>query len=405
MSDAHERPRRGWFRGLLWWLALIAGVAVGLPWAFWWGDQYGYERGRTEGFQHGVVEGVAARTLLPRAGVSVALRLPVDEALDGLIQLEDPSPSAAFEEVIDRLYGELIAEIAEVYPFETGHAARALRTYGDMRQRIIDAHYQPLRTWHQERHPVSGMARWSLEDHAVAVDVRSVLQDESCEFVRQAWIASAADPERPPRMAGLCAVIRKELVGPWADALEQEAIDRDVARSVTATRARTRQAIMELATAQIEVEGRVRHDYESKIFEGWPIESSDRASLEVRGTGVVKSGFKLHERYAITVDPDAQRVVVTLPRAEVLSNTMVPEFAMEKEGWWTSLSSAQRNQALRVLEANVRQQALDEGLLSDAEMRAEELVQNLYAPLTTMPGSAYEVQVQFEGAAPPDEGG
>ena len=401
MAQSTDRPRRSLLGRLLWWLALGALVILGLPWAFWMGDQYGHARGRMEGFRHGVVDGATARTLEPRSPVGGQLDLPVDEALEGLVQLDADTPPLGFERVIDDLYGELIGEIVEIYPLPDGYASRSLRAYGDMRQVAIEQHYGPMRGWHQDRHPLPGMARWSLEHHAVAVDARTVLQDEACELVRQTITVSAPSPEEAPILKGLCSVVN-ELLVPWTRELEQAAIDHDIETSVTQTATRARKAIMELATAQVEVDGRIRHDYESKLFEGWAIEQRDRASIEVRGTGTVKSGFKMHERYDIQVYPEEQRIVVVLPRAEILSNTLVPQFAMEREGWWTSLTSAQRNRALQALQSNVRQQALDEGILQDAESRAEELVQNIYSPLTTMPGSAYEVQVKFEGELPPE---
>ena len=84
-------------------------------------------------------------------------------------------------------------------------------------------------------------------------------------------------------------------------------------------------------------------------------------------------------------------------------NTLVPTFSQEKEGWWTSLNTAQRNQAIRALQAQVEEKALDDGILAEAETRAEGLVQDLYSPITALPGSPYQVEVRFEGRPPPQE--
>ncbi|MBX2799899.1 MAG: DUF4230 domain-containing protein [Myxococcales bacterium] len=399
MSESNRGRRSGGFvRTLLFLLLLGGALAYVIPWVYRSGDAFGYERGHAQGFREGYGNSKDARTIVQKGG-GAALNLDVQAVVDGLSDLGQDPPSPRFVSALDRLYEALIERTGRAYPFEAGHAQRARTTWSQMKAPVIAANHDTLSGWQARRAPLPG-SRMSLSHHTAASDLHTLLKDEACGVVREAFLTSVAPDEPRPVISGLCAFVDKELLAPWARELSEAALARDVSASVTAAETRHRKAIMELATAEVQVQGRVRHDYESKVFEGWPIESTDVATLEVRGTGIVKSGFKMHESYEVTVLHDEHLIRVALPRAEVLSNTLVPEFSQEKEGWWTSLTSAQRNQAIAALQKQVEAQALKDGLLAQAEERAEGLVQDLYSPVTALPGSQYRVEVVFAGQAP-----
>ena len=398
MSDAEPTyPRRwGCFRTLLWLMLLIVVVAISAPIAFHAGDRYGFERGHSVGFREGFDENEEARTLERHAGVNLALGTDTEMVLDGLDDFTPAAVPEAYDQAVNVLVRDLLRQTARAYAFETGHDRRAEEAWSEMRTRVASGQYQQLRTWHNRRTPIPGQ-RLSLDHHAVATDFRTIMADEACALVRELWTVSAGPDQGRPVLPGLCLVVDRELLAPWMADLLEAALARDVATSVTESETRARRTIMELATAELRIDATVRHDYESKLFEGWVFESRDVATLEVSGTGIVKSGFKLHERYTVSVDSESRVIKVTLPRAQVLSNTLVPIFQQEKEGWWTSLSSKQRNTAITALQKRVENQALEDGILQMAEERAEALVQDLYSPITALPGSPYTVEVAFEG--------
>jgi Protein of unknown function (DUF4230) len=398
MSESTSPGRGGWFWSLvsgLFRLALVAALVYG---AYRVGDWFGYTRGHSDGFAKGFEQDKEERTLERTSGPTVAMTVRADEVVLALTTLDEPTPPPVFAEAIDRLYRDLLGQTARVYPFAPGHEGAALQTWDTKRALVSEQAYRQLREWNQQRAPLPGM-RLALTHHAAASDAETLLRDQACGVLREVWAVSTPASQGRPILPGLCAVVERELLEPWGKDLLEAAIALDVQAAVTLAETRYRKTIMELATAELSIDAVIRHDYESKLFEGWVIESTDRASLEVRGTGIVKSGFKMDESYAVAVLPEEQRIRVTLPRAQILSNTMVPAFSAEREGWWTSLGTTQRNQALQALQAKVEQQALADGILKEAEDRAVGLVQDLFSPLTALPGSPYEVEVVFAGVS------
>ncbi len=411
MSPQPPRPRplglrrRGAaMRSFVWILILATVIGIGMPWAFKMGDDYGYHRGHRVGLREGYTESTEARTVERKTGVSVRLNTDIDQMLDGLAALGPAEPPEAFVAPLDSLYWDLIAQTARAYAFEPDHRDAAYEAWGALRPQVFGDHHRQLREWMGPlAKPTEAPSRMSLPHYSRAADLRSILKDRACGIVRDTFTVAAGPERGRPLIDGLCRMVDKELLAPWTDELVRRALARDVSETVTSTRTAHQRTIMELATTELEIDGVVRHDYESKLFEGWPIEQTDRATLEVRGRGLVKAGFKMHDQYQVTVRPEEKLVEVSLPRAEILSNTMVPQFSHEKQGWWTSLNREQRNQAIRVLQDNVTAQALKDGILDEAEARAAELVQDLYSPLTNLPGSPYEVRVSFIGERAPIE--
>lgn len=400
-TDPQTAPRTGggFFRFL--WSLFRLGVVVLLVWgAYRVGEWSGYGRGHADGMARGIEQDKEDRTLARTSGPSVSMTVPAATVVEPLTTLGDSATPPAFAAAIDEIYRDLLTQTARVYPFEAGHDARALDAWADRQARVADDMYRQLRSWEADRAPLPGM-RLSLTHHAVASDAMTLLRDQACGVVREVWAVSTAPGEARPILPGLCGVVERELIEPWSKDVLERAIALDVEGAVTSAETRYRKTIMELASAEMSIDALIRHDYESKLFEGWPIESTDRATLEVRGTGIVKSGFKLDEKYAVAVDSEKHVIRVTLPRAQILSNTMIPTFSAEKEGWWTSLGTAQRNQALRALQEKVARQAELDGINKEAEERAVGLVQDLFSALTALPGSPYTVEVVFEGTTEP----
>lgn len=399
-----DPPRTAGFFTFLLRLVRLAVLGLVLYGAYRVGDWLGFTRGRNlghaEGLEQGIQQDKEDRTLERSPGPAVAMTVPAEEVALALTTLDPDAAPPEFIDGIDRLYRDLLAQTARVYPFPAGQDVRALDAWADRKQRVADGLYQQLHTWAGQRAPLPGM-RLSLTHHAAATDLETLLRDQACGAVRELWAMSTAPGDARPILPALCVVVERELIGPWGGELVQAAMALDVESSVTAAETRYRKTIMELATAEMEIDGVVRQDYESKLFEGWVIESTDHATLEVRGKGIVKSGFQMDQAYSVSVLSEEKKIRVTLPRAKILSNTMVPSFSQEKEGWWTSLGSTQRNQALRALQEKVERQALADGILKEAEDRAVGLVQDLFSPLTMLPGSPYTVVVEFQGQVEP----
>ncbi|HOF86339.1 MAG TPA: DUF4230 domain-containing protein [Treponemataceae bacterium] len=117
------------------------------------------------------------------------------------------------------------------------------------------------------------------------------------------------------------------------------------------------------------------------------------SSSLVRFSGVVKAGIADVERIVVTPDPEAGRVRVVLPRAEILENTVdvsTVKFWDLKKNIFVPISTELKIQEVTLFKDRVQQELMDSGFLADADTRARDLVASLYA------GFGMDVAVEWE---------
>ena len=99
--------------------------------------------------------------------------------------------------------------------------------------------------------------------------------------------------------------------------------------------------------------------------------------------GVVTAGIDFG-KVSVVKDDAAGKIVVTLPPAEILNVDVDPEtfeLYSERTGLGNPLSVEDFNDSIVTLESNVRQKALDKGLLVKADENARAVVRNFIAGL------------------------
>ena len=99
--------------------------------------------------------------------------------------------------------------------------------------------------------------------------------------------------------------------------------------------------------------------------------------------GVVTAGIDFG-KVSVVKDDAAGKIVVTLPPAEILNVDVDPEtfeLYSERTGLGNPLSVEDFNDSIVTLESNVRQKALDKGLLLKADENARAVVRNFIAGL------------------------
>ena len=72
---------------------------------------------------------------------------------------------------------------------------------------------------------------------------------------------------------------------------------------MTSTTTANQRTIFDLATASMDIEGTVRHDFESTVFAGWPIEAKDRATI-----GSLWHGHRQVRAFACTTTTPSQSI-------------------------------------------------------------------------------------------------
>lgn len=94
--------------------------------------------------------------------------------------------------------------------------------------------------------------------------------------------------------------------------------------------------------------------------------------------GVVQAGFDFGE-VEVKADDKEKEIVVTLPHSKVTAVDIdFDSFKLisEKDGWFSKITVTDTNQALVELEAKAKNEALNKGLLDDADSNAKKIIKN-----------------------------
>ena len=101
-------------------------------------------------------------------------------------------------------------------------------------------------------------------------------------------------------------------------------------------------------------------------------------TIRVRAVYRIKAGFDLHQPFTVQIDPANQRVAASLPPAQILSVERVGDLHYEdQDGFFNSITSAEREKVLNEVEAYARQQAVASGILKETEQQATVRLQEL----------------------------
>lgn len=103
-------------------------------------------------------------------------------------------------------------------------------------------------------------------------------------------------------------------------------------------------------------------------------------TIQIQGFFLAKAGFDLREPFRFDIEKHARRVVAWVPPARLLSLEMQEYKILKDEaGWWNSITSQDREEAVREMRAQAIEKATHSGLLEESaasvETRVRELVQ------------------------------
>ncbi|MEO0453977.1 MAG: DUF4230 domain-containing protein [Verrucomicrobiota bacterium] len=95
-------------------------------------------------------------------------------------------------------------------------------------------------------------------------------------------------------------------------------------------------------------------------------------TIQVKGKFLAKAGFNLKKEVAISYDEATGEVVITLPRAELLSVEALGQVQyIDDDGWWNKVRDQERTAALNAFQALAVQKARESDLLAEAERFVE----------------------------------
>jgi len=113
-------------------------------------------------------------------------------------------------------------------------------------------------------------------------------------------------------------------------------------------------------------------------------------TIRLIGTFTAKAGFDLKEPFTLAIEKNPLRVRASLPPPRLLSLTMDSyRIALDESGWWNRITDADRESAVRNLQAAARARAENSGILEEArttaEQRIREMVERNGAPVEFVP--------------------
>jgi len=101
-------------------------------------------------------------------------------------------------------------------------------------------------------------------------------------------------------------------------------------------------------------------------------------TIEIQGVFTAKAGFDLREPFRIDVERRPLRVVARVPPPKLLSIDMKEYKVLKDEnGWWNSVTSEDRADAIRQIRAEAIDKAKRSGLLEEAQTSVETRVREI----------------------------
>ena len=242
---------------------------------------------------------------------------------------------------------------------------------------------------------------WYSDNANNAVDLfNEVAGKYTCFFVTQ--IMSVLLKAGSTRLMGkgkdpnnACAIATDEGLRPMVDRLKKQADIYDFSNSRGMLKEKVRKGIAELATYELRSRLGLDKSLQYKVL-GINVSDTD---IRIEAISVIKSGFKLDQRFDVTFSPKQGIVYVTLPQPTILSHEVYPRVDKLDVGFLSGISSDELNRNFNDLRRQFRQEAIEkEHVLDKARLRADTVMQLLLGPTVRAMGKNYKLQIRYDEA-------
>lgn len=203
-------------------------------------------------------------------------------------------------------------------------------------------------------------------------------------------VATGSDINSP------CGVALQEALNPMMDRLRERAAIADFAESRGLIQEKAERLLSELATLEIKDKKGLNKQLQTEVF-GFPISTTD---ITITAISILKVGFDLSDEFQLNLYPAEKVMVLTLPEPKVVSHEVYPKLENLSIGWLRELSEEDLNRSINVLRAEFRREAMESGAMEKAKSQAEEIMQNLFAPMFANIDPSMNVRVQFQQPTP-----
>lgn len=153
--------------------------------------------------------------------------------------------------------------------------------------------------------------------------------------------------------------------------------------------------VTELATVQQHL--MVEHDW----VHTW---AGSTKTIVLEGTFLAKAGFDLQQPFQVTIEEEPLAVRATLPESKLLSIEMKDyRVRKDEDGWWNTVKSADREEALRGMMMEARTRVRRTGILRKAERQLDQQLRHALAERGVAPSVNLDLTFRHPTAASSSE--
>jgi len=101
-------------------------------------------------------------------------------------------------------------------------------------------------------------------------------------------------------------------------------------------------------------------------------------AIHLRAVFTAKAGVDLREPFTLTIRRSPLRVDASLPPPKILSMSMDSyDVLQDEDGWWNRISNADRDSAMKQLQATATAQAVSSGMLDEVRSSMEDRIKEI----------------------------
>ncbi|WP_171971764.1 DUF4230 domain-containing protein [[Limnothrix rosea] IAM M-220] len=347
------------------------------------------------GFQAGFSRDLSERVIQPTGEIDFEPSFSVEDLVANLDVSGMNSPSSSFQSAIDIVYEDLLRAVGEYYELsEKEMQAISEKYHAEYSEDFANKHFESLSLSSQER-IMSSSSFLNLNSYYAAEDFQAVLIGNFCLATGMLFTIVKVDKRYTALLNNACPSLIKYVVKPLAENMKNRGLESDLTTYESRIESRTRSTILELATAQETLEGKISKPVKKDVLFG---ALTSKHELVIEGLATVKAGFDLTNVDLVEFKLEEKEIHVKLPDATILSADVDYESILEKNGFFalfTGIDSEDISTGLSDFKMYMRNKALDGGILSRAEENACDTLINLYSPILNLPNSEFELLVYY----------
>ena len=305
-----------------------------------------------------------------------------------------------FVSVTTQIDREMINFLASEFDLNTSEKNGILREYRLRNRQLSGELYKELVDLNKKKQIANKKTMFSRETYDGIENLDATLEKKACFvaglFTEQLTNSTSSSIFAKAGTAGICPFLVDAAVKPLVKELKKRAIIKDYVSCETRIENEISSQIAELATAEYTGYTSSQERFTRTI--DWFLigEREYSALIDISAYSTTKAGFKLDEKFELSIDHGKEEISLILPYPRILSHEVRTELTNVDDGsWFVELDKDDFNYARATVSNTLRERAINSDLGSDATQNAKNVLKVLFSPIATSMPYPYSVTVQF----------